>query len=226
MKQFTSHIDFSLTKKRFEMMIKEFSALRSGTKGLFLIPVLLAITMMFCTTSTDNEPKDITGNTESYIYSVDLYVNPSNPSIDNSRGFDIRFDSDGNPFTGTQEIRFAETGKLRFKQIYNDGHIVESIQYNVQEDIMVVNKYEYEGARVNVREMYDENNRLMSQWMSLDSEDSLQTGKYWHPNGQLRFEFSFKDEMIYHGLMTLYDENGEILEQELYEDGELVEKIK
>jgi antitoxin component YwqK of YwqJK toxin-antitoxin module len=32
--------------------------------------------------------------------------------------------------------------------------------------------------------------------------------------------------MIYHGLMTLYDENGEILEQELYEDGELVEKIK
>lgn len=32
--------------------------------------------------------------------------------------------------------------------------------------------------------------------------------------------------MIYHGLMTKYNDDGEIIEQERYEDGELLEKIK
>jgi antitoxin component YwqK of YwqJK toxin-antitoxin module len=29
-----------------------------------------------------------------------------------------------------------------------------------------------------------------------------------------------------HGLTTVYDENGDIVEQEQYENGELIEKIK
>ena len=50
--------------------------------------------------------------------------------------------------------------------------------------------------------------------------------KQWYSNGGLKFEAYFKGNIEYEGLMTLYDENGEILEQERYEEGELVETIK
>jgi len=57
--------------------------------------------------------------------------------------------------------------------------------------------------------------------------DSLITTKAWHPNGQLAWEFQMKiPGGGRQGLTTIYDENGAIVEQERYEDGELIEKIK
>jgi antitoxin component YwqK of YwqJK toxin-antitoxin module len=56
--------------------------------------------------------------------------------------------------------------------------------------------------------------------------DSLITTKAWHPNGQLAWEFQMTvPGGGMHGLTTVYDENGDIVEQERYDDGELVETI-
>ncbi|MCH2450170.1 MAG: hypothetical protein MK198_08485 [Gracilimonas sp.] len=49
----------------------------------------------------------------------------------------------------------------------------------------------------------------------------------WHrSNGELAFEVFYTGDYVYQGLMTEYDEEGNIIMQERYEDGEMIEKIK
>lgn len=56
-------------------------------------------------------------------------------------------------------------------------------------------------------------------------DEDIYISKEYHPNGQLKYK-SGKGAFGYEGLMTLYDEQGNITRQELYEKGELVETIK
>jgi hypothetical protein len=55
MKQFTSHIDFELTKKRLQMMYRNYSPFRSYSVKIFIAPIVLCLSLMFCTNkNTEN----------------------------------------------------------------------------------------------------------------------------------------------------------------------------
>lgn len=228
MKQFTSHINFSLTRKRFEMMIKHFSPLRSYSKKLVLLPVIMAITLMFCTQQTDT-PIKITGDNTGALYStVELFVNSQKSdelNIEN-RGIGIRYDSAGELFTGTQQFRYLESDSLYSETVYENGLIKSREGFFRDGDSVHRYNYEYDyiGEHFKAVKVYKDG-VLIEEWKGT-MPDELGFNKQWYSNGRLKFEAYFKGNIEYEGLMTLYDENGEVLKQERYEEGELVETIK
>ena len=51
--------------------------------------------------------------------------------------------------------------------------------------------------------------------------------RYWRLGGGLQYEAHFLNHPDnFHGLVTEFDKNGEVVEQERYENGKLLEKIK
>jgi len=56
--------------------------------------------------------------------------------------------------------------------------------------------------------------------------DTLSTYVIYHPNGQIANEFQILADLGLDGLATIYDEEGSIIEQRRYDNGELVETIK
>lgn len=234
----TSSINYSLTKKRLKMIPRTFSALRSGTKGLFLIPFLMAATLMFCTKNKGGPPYKITGNNDVLYSNVELFMNPERSDELNikRRGIGIRYDSDGNPFTGTLETRYTKNDQLLTNTVFSDGVIKSSEFYNPKTgELVEKSEFGYIGEQFKRTRVYSSNEILIEEWSDFQS-GKLGYHKKWYENGQLEYEAYFsgpiKDETLkatkipYQGLMTLYDEQGNILEQERYEDGELIEKIK
>jgi len=228
MKQFTSKIDFKFTGKRLRMMGKNISRNRSISIKMIIAPVVLCLSLMFCTTQNENEyPRMVTGNSDELYSNVDLYLNPDRADelgIE-KRGFGIMFDKTGTPFTGIQQMRYIENDSLFSETVYVDGALKSTTAYHKDGSLIGKTEYEYVGDQsANIME-YNEHGLLVGEWIS-STDDSLGSIKHWHPNGQLKFEMTHKKGMLYHGLMTSYNAEGEIIEQERYEDGELVEKIK
>ncbi len=209
------------------MMVRQFSPLRSYSKKVVLLPVLLALTLMFCTTQNESEyPRNLSGNE---LYSnVELSQNPDRADelgIEN-RGFGIMFDKTGTPFTGTQQMRYVDNDSLFSETIYVDGVLKSTTAYHEDGSLMGRHEYDYVGDGFATIKEFNEHGLLIEEWISPTTDDRLGSIKQWYPNGQLKFEMTYKKGMIYHGLMTMYNDDGEIIEQERYEDGELVEKIK
>lgn len=226
MKQFTSHIDFSLTKKRFKMMIKHYSPIRSYSIKMILLPVLLIVTVMFCTREP-NYPMKMTGNSDVLYSTVDLYVNPpKSRALDiERRGMGIRYDSEGNPFTGIQQYRYVKNDSLFNEVVYENGIMKSSVGYDKKGNTLDQFEYGYIGDQYKMVKQIKPNGLVVEKWKDA-KPDELGYHKQWHPNGQLKYEAYFEGNIEYEGLMTLYDEEGEVIEQERYEDGELVETIK
>ena len=221
MRQFTSHIDFSLTKKRFEMMVKHYSPFRSFSRKIVLLPVIIVLTVMYCT-----NPK--VGDDHLYE-SVDLYLDRDR-AIElgiERRGIGIRFDKSTDlPFTGTQQLRYINNDNLYAESVYEDGVLKSSTRFDSDGNLESRFEYGYIDDKYSITRQFNENGILIFENVAPDSDKSLGKIKEWHPMGQIKFEMTYKFGGLYHGLMTLYDEEGEIVEQELYEDGELVQKIK
>lgn len=219
------------------MMGKNFSALRSGTKGVFLLPVLLAVTLMFCSRSTGGPPYKITGNSDVLYSNVDLYMNPERSKELNikRRGLGIRYDSEGNPFTGVQKMRFVKNDSLFSKSVYKDGIIQSITAYFEDGSLMGKSEFGYIGDQFKTTRQYNKDGILIEEWMDAKPGE-MGYHKKWHKNGQLKYEAYFTENIQpeglmtfhtkYQGLMTLYDEQGNIIEQARYKDGELVETIK
>lgn len=236
MKQFTSHIDFSLTKKRLKMMSKKFSALRSGTKGLILAPILLATTLMFCTNQS-NYPMKITRDSDVAYFNTHLYADheKSRELMGERDGPGIRFDANGDPFTGIIELRYLNNDSLFSETEFKNGIMKSSVRYDKEGNALDKYEYGYIGNQFKLIRHIDSTGMLVEEWVDATPE-KLGYHKQWHPNGKLKYEAYFTGNirpkglkifnMQYQGLMTLYDEEGNIIEQANYEDGELVEKIK
>ncbi|HET8865051.1 MAG TPA: M56 family metallopeptidase [Gracilimonas sp.] len=226
---FSSSFNYPSTKKRFKMMIKNTSPLRSFSKRMLLLPILMATTLMFCTNKNENDySRKITDNNDALYSTVDLY-------FDNDRAEElgllkdgpmIKFDKSGTPFTGTQQYRYVVNDSLFSETIYVDGITTSTTAYHKDGSLMGKYEFGYVEDKFWATKHYNEDGLLIEEWQTPESEDSLGYIKQWHQNGQLKFEMTYKKGMKYHGLMTLYDEEGEIIEQERYEDGKLVEKIK
>jgi len=226
MKQFTSHIDFSLTKKRFKMMMKEFSALRSGSKGMLLIPVLLITTLMFCTTQEKTDYSDLIPK-KTYSVPELHYDGNRSEELGIPLTMGAQFTSSGELFTGTKKIYNTDNDSLRMELFYKDGINTGSVEYE-DGNVWRIKRGRYLDSP-HFKEMYKNGILIYKNVPPSETEDGLGHVRQWHENGQLAFEAFYSGpigDRLDQGLMTEYDEEGNIIMQERYKDGELVEKIK
>ncbi|MDZ7806213.1 MAG: hypothetical protein U5K71_03760 [Gracilimonas sp.] len=226
MKQFTSHIDFSLTKKRFKMMLKEFSPIRSGSKGMLLIPVLLIATLMFCTTQKETDYSDLIPK-KTYSVPELHYDGNRSEELGIPLTMGAQFTSSGELFTGTKKIYNTDNDSLRMELFFKDGINTGSVEYK-DGNVWRSKRGRYLD-NYHFKEMYKNETLIYKDVPPSETEDGLGHIRQWHENGQLSFESFYYGpigDRLDQGLMTEYDEEGNVIMQERYEDGELVETIK
>lgn len=249
MNQFTSHLDFSLTKKRLLMMGKRISRTKLGSLLALTLPVLIAITLLFCTD---------TDKTNGYFYNGFLVVDEPELHFMDDQGQKIETSLSDNKnhlsvyvngtlFSGVQQTIDVKTNKVLGETTFSEG-LPESAEYfnqkfspeiqrsefSYSDDRWTASKFDWDNnfTGSNTR-LFNGNVYVGGQMFNAKGvlvfevtlTDSLKAIRSWYDDGTLKDE-SFVNENGYQGLMTLYSENGEIKGQERYENGELIEKIK
>lgn len=200
-------------------MGKHPSPFRSSAKSILLLPLICFFALLFCTQSNSDE-----------LYS-DVFLHTNSITIEEdtipARNEIIMLTRNGEPFTGVQSYYFKNTDQLFTSITFKNGIRVKEQMFDEEgnEKYRTEIDYDFESnQRMSVR-MYDEQALSIEIIDSSSEHSGMHLYTEWHSNGQLKFE-STSNELGSQGLMTLYDQNGNILEQELYKDGELVEKIK
>ncbi|RNC83102.1 MAG: hypothetical protein ED557_10335 [Balneola sp.] len=220
----TSKLNFSITKKRLLMMSRSSPFIQRFGKVLPLVPLLLFIGLMFC------EKR----NVEDELYTdVKVTVDLASEDIENSiPSSPIHKDKNGRPFTGTSSMYYKKNDQLYSTATYVNGIQTGWITFDENGNERYRVKKEYDEAKW-LSTKHFSRGKLKAEWLYRSVTDSeYDIHREYYPDGILKFEMSFtsgsenKPPLIYQGLMTLYDEQGNVLEQELYKDGELVEKIK
>lgn len=239
MKQFTSHIDFSLTKKRLKMMGEKLSIWRTFPKVFLSVSVFSILALISCT-ETKEWPDFMTWE-EVYdrippttYYDVELEsegVTGLYHPLDDRTG--ILIGPNGEPYTGEQNTYSVETDSVIYTKTIVNGKVTQTefpkydstgaYQYRS------VTTYSLDEDGTKVTTTYTD--RLTDSLVLSDirsKNDSLSTHVIYHPNGQIAQEFQIRlrPEFGLHGMATIYDERGVIIGQRRYEDGELIEEIK
>ena len=138
----------------------------------------------------------------------------------------IRYDANGDPFTGIQQYRFERNDSLFSEYVYENGITKSATVYIRKGDSTTVYETEYGYIGNHFKTLKEFKNGVLIEEGEDAESNELGYHKQWHPNGQIRYEATFTGNIQYEGLMTLYDEEGNITEQARYKDGKLVEKIK
>jgi len=234
----SSSINFSLTKKRLKMMGKKISKIKVGAVWLFVLPLSVALIIVF-SAQTDDYPQTISmqeiwdSMPPTTYHDVELKYEGS-PGLyhplDERTG--VLIGPNGKPFTGERNTYRVETDSLIQKETIVNGKITQT-EFHMYDSTgvfqyrsVVIPSLDEDGNTVS--SYYDDrlSDSLVLNMKKIDT-DSLITTKAWHSNGELAWEFQMKmPGGGMHGLTTVYDEKGVIVEQERYEDGELIEKIK
>lgn len=213
-----STFNYSLTKKRLKMMVKESSILSLATRKIILLPVILSVVLIFCTET--KVPDDV------------LY-----PSVELSYGAEeingymhsVAKNSDGELFTGTQIMRFKIDDRLFGQTNYKNGIAESAMRFDsIGARIDHINYTTVEGDfKLKDRKiLVDGKEVLIEEWIyPHETENEIGSHKQWHKNGVLKSEASFKKGYQYFGLVTVYDETGKIIEQARYKDGKQIEEL-
>lgn len=234
----TSSINFSLTKKRLQMMGKSISKVKVGAIWLFLLPLSVALIIVF-SAQTDSYPQtmsmqEIRDSLPPTTY-TDVDLESDGPTglyhpLDERTG--VLIGPNGEPYSGERNTYSVDKDSVIYAETIVDGKVTRSEfpKYDstgaYQYRSVVIPSLDEDGNTVSSYYSDQHTDSLVLNMEKIDT-DSLITTKAWHPNGQLAWEFQMKvPGGGRHGLTTVYDENGAITEQERYEDGELVETIK
>jgi hypothetical protein len=206
------------------MMGKKISKLKVGAVWLFLLPLSVALIIVF-SSKTDNPVQN--SNTIYFVPELHLDSNRSEElGIPSSVG--AHFTSSGEPFTGTQKIYYIENDSLYMEMFYKDGINTGSRMTRNGDVIRQVHGVYNDDPHL--MEMYRNGNLIYKDIPPSDSNDRLWYTRMWHDNGQLALEVYHSGDNIgdkmRQGLLTEYDEDGNITMQERYENGELIETIK
>lgn len=254
MKQFTSHIDFSLTRKRFKMMFKHYSPTRSNSLKVLIAPVVLCLFLLFCTNQkTENGlvAYEFKGAVDGIMYKSDpvLYT-VEEKSIHYLYPFSpLMLNENGEPFTGSRRLYNRVTNETGWEEIYNEGILTKTIYRN--EEIMEMRNvsfitYQFENGRYVSSTVYDTTETMISRAEYTENsnrrygpDDQLTYHGYteikdgnrwthqksWNLNGQLMSEISH-DSSGQSSTWTFYNEDGSIDKQTRYEDGKIIETIE
>lgn len=205
-------------------MRQGFSPLKSYSKSIFLILAFGVLTLIFCTKSIPDSHFSWSGPEGSEVY-ADVDLVQKTPS-------DLQFYTlKDELYTGELTLYVQENDQLYSKYTFENGILIGGIIFDETGNQSSRFQSDFEnGVRVGFRN-YDAHDQILLGWArTTEPGDSLTLMREWYPNGQLKFEMtSYSGEerpMIYEGLMTLYDEQGNVLQQELYENGVIAEKIK
>lgn len=191
------------------------------------IPFLLVIVLVFCDQSSSMIPDE--------LY-TDVKLNYKTLPTDYRKTYkrDPILHQNQVPFTGTQNMYYRADDRLHSSSTYKEGYLSERLYFDKDGSQAMRYVYKFEDGYQILFQRYDKNDSLLAEAKRTKIEENeyllLSNEKEWYNNGQLRYESSYymssERPAIYHGLMSLYDEQGTILQQELYKDGELIEKIK
>jgi len=219
----TNKLNFNLTIKRFKMMGTSRSIVR-------LIPIILAVTSVTSLLTLasfldvfDGHPKE--------IYTNDLTLTALNENR-GARGFYwiTWLDSDGNPYSGEHCWLYRINDEVARKEFYEDGKQTLVEIFNEDGSQFVSYKSEFTTDENGVRYLkHIQKFDSSEQFLAFDAkwDQNIHTVREYFENGQLRYEFSFNTEKNkYEGFAFLYDEQGNLLKQERYENGILIETIK
>lgn len=242
MKQFTSHIDFSLTRKRFKMMVQHFSPLSSYSKKVVLLPVLLALTLLFCTNQNTKDgliAHKIRKGIETDMYESEpvLYSLKEDKPNELFQFYPTMLNENGEPYTGTRRFYNLKTNETGWEEVYNEGVITKIIYHSdaikemrnasyityqfkngkyVAETVYDTSKslsYRSEYTD-NVQLSYGPEGQLIFHGITIDG-NKWAYQKWWDLNGNLEMESSLvRDSSGTQQLRAIYyDEEGNIKDQ-------------
>jgi hypothetical protein len=238
----TSSINFSLTKKRLKMMSSNLSTWRAYPKILFTISLLTVLGLISCT-ETEEWPDRMTWQEVHDKVPPKTYVDVELKS-DGVTGLYHPLDErtgkfigpNGEPYTGERNTYSVDTDLVIYKETIVDGKVTRREFPNYDS----TGAYQYKSVSI---PSLDENGNKVTTYYSDRLTDSLtlnfetikgselQTHNFYYPNGQIQMSASYlwnttDKDLLKHGLVTEYDEEKNIIMQERYENGELIETIK
>lgn len=222
----TSSLDYSLTKKRLKMMSRNSSRVRTNFARIVLLPLVGITSLVFCTDRSSSDYFFLsTRENENVYYNLEIGYYPAIPSKGNALEYYTR---DGGLVNDTLRTYRKKDDKLLHETVYEEGLFVSSTRFDSTGAQKTRTEFTYDQGFSSGYRLYDENNTLIKESMGSILVPGRGDGsmKEWYPNGQLKFEMATDSNRQYQGMMTMYAENGDVLQQELYKDGELVEKIK
>ena len=201
---------------------------RLSSGKLLLLPLLALLTLTFCSKEPDLSGIKLSDLIEPTTYTdVELHSD-YNRSEELGIPFFAKYTSSGELFTGTQKVYYVENDSLHMELYYEDGFNTGSMMTK-DGDIYLQKSALYKDMP-HLEEMYVNEVLVYQDLHPGKTEDGLGHVRLWHRNGQLELESFYTgytgNNKFKQGLLTEYDEEGRIISQEKYEDGELVEKIK
>ena len=232
------------------MINKKTSKHKTVLKSSLIIPLVFSALFLFCV-KPEFEEKVYMNSVRVYSEPELIYDFESDAyGILSSKN--VALNEAGEPFNGSKRHFDYQTNKLFSERTYENGYLKEILYHDkrasntIQKEVITYEKgmptaitsYNWNGELHSERkpvykngqyigdQTYNKDHVLIYEVLFISFTDGLGSIKEWHPKGQLKFEAGYKQGMSYEGLMTSYDEFGNILEQELYEDGKLIEKIK
>lgn len=196
----------------------------STSRDFLLLAILTMLILFGCNTSqqqtTTVSYTDSEGNSIQLISDKDLTVKTEN-------GITKAYAPDKVLFTGTQKLFYEENGdkgKLRAEKTYQEGLLMQSITYDRQGKVSKRLKNHYKEDEL-AKSIYFYPGGNKKSELVYGSSDGERTGsvKEWHQNGQFKFKMSLDSQNQYHGEMVLYDEEGNVVREEIYKAGERVD---
>jgi beta-lactamase regulating signal transducer with metallopeptidase domain len=209
----SSTLNFSSTKKRIQMMHAASSKMKSIFRISLVVPLSLCVLLLFC----DRE------NYSQYAVYADKKIEYKNEK--ESGKYLAHYDN--KPYTGDVYYKFTSTDSLFSKQAYNDGRLVSSTLFDSTGVRKMQYRYTYIDDSIKMWKhiSYSPKDSVLLEHWVYPTDTTLGYIKHHYPSGKIKFSAMFKGNMEFENTMTLYAEDGTILEQERYENGALVEVL-
>lgn len=214
-----SNLNFYLTKKRLLMMTQNKSLVAISLKIASLTPLIPILILLFNTQVID--PDNLQGTYETKLIADTL-------EVDDHFSY-IRLNTeDGRPFTGSNKLYDPKTGILKNEAIFHNGLPMAIKSYNGFGQVSFRTVFNYNEG-IPEKQRYYMLGQIFSEYIYPTPQRNYQgIQRYWDTKeGIMQYEAHFlKHPDNFHGLVTAFDSQGEITEQERYENGQLIEKIK
>ncbi len=118
------------------------------------------------------------------------------------------------PYSG-EVTDYFDDGSLKQYRTYDEGELIHTIHY-------------YKNGKKRSEVQHTVQGMIMTSWYeSGQIEEEFTPGliRQWYENGQMKSRVALDDSREYHGDMKMWNENGELIAHEIYENGHLVESL-
>ncbi len=223
----SSSLNYSLTKKRFKVMVKKYTRSKVITKKVLLFPLVLSVIFVFCTKApSDDMVYTIDG--EKYIafkwdrsLSNNLVLNKVE-EIENTLNPGLRnyYDKDGNLFSGMLIFYDAEDpDKIISRSEIENGRLLNRVQHTNQIKFSITRSH-YSGDTVSIAMFSPDNDLYGINILKYNSEISTILIQAPDSSGAVSEMYFFGNSLGSTNkepvLFTTFGESNTIVNQEIY----------